>query len=63
MDGGGTAGRCTKTPGYLAQFEISTDILTNGVVNHLDSDSQTHWVDKVCKLCPKFEGIILTFKL
>lgn len=63
MDGPGAAGRCTKAAGYLAQFEITTDVLANGAVAHLDSNSQTHWVDKVRKLCPKFEGIILTLKL
>ena len=46
MVGGGATGLCSGASGYLAQFEIST-LLANGAVAHLDSSTQTYWLDQV----------------
>ena len=47
MVGGGAAGLCSGASGYLAQFEISTLLANGATVAHLDSKTQTHWLDQV----------------
>lgn len=44
MTGGGFAGKCTVTPGILAQFEIE-ELLEGGIVPTLDKSTETYWFD------------------
>ncbi|KAF9532730.1 glycoside hydrolase [Crepidotus variabilis] len=44
MNDGGAKGPCSGSTGYLSQFEI-TDLLSYGATPHLDSTTQTYWLN------------------
>jgi len=51
MIGAGLAGKCTATPGVLAQFEIE-EMLKNGIKATHDSVTETYWFDSQVRISP-----------